>query len=251
MSPPKFSQDGPRSWILRCAGLYVAVFGILLAGCGPTHRDIQPVTVEETPALSPAPKGTGTPLRAAITIRSPMTLSNNVLPGSSRRDIYIRIQLYQGTYSEDWQPGAYSGTRYQGRFQIVIADSQGQTLSTTRLDELFPEPMIFTNHFALAFDDYNEDGFPDFTLGQRASGNGGEYKILTIGSDDLNIHELPVHGSRFLYASQGEEGGSNYSVKLRKSKNGLISYSYYNPDQSQSIERTLQWSNGEFAPYKG
>ncbi|MDB4868335.1 MAG: hypothetical protein JWR03_2668 [Cohnella sp.] len=242
-------------------GAALLMFGMLLAGCRATDVGatvLTPDSAYPTEAVasgstqarsntSSEPVGS---LQARIAIRSPMTLSNNLLPGTAGKNVYLRIQLYEGTYSEDWNPGAYMGTLYEGRYQIVIADQYGKTLSTTKLDNLFPEPLVFTNHFTLAFEDYNGDGFPDFTLGQRANSNGGEYKILTI-AEDLTVRELPVRGEHSLYVSKGGEGGSNYSVKLNKSKTGLLSYSYYSQDKGKYIDRTLKWQSGEFVPVAG
>jgi hypothetical protein len=246
-----------RKNILKATALLM--FGLLLAGCRamevgakvvPTADSANPTAAAASGSPQEPSKSSSEPVgssQTGIVIRSPMTLSNNLLPGTAGKNVFLRIQLYEGTYSEDWNPGPYMGTRYEGHYQIIIADEYGKTLSMTELDNLFPEPLVFTNHFTLAFDDYNGDGFPDFTLGQRANSNGGEYRILTIG-EDLTVRELSVRGTPSLYVSKGDEGGSNYSVKLHKSKTGLLSYSYYSQDKGKYIDQTLQWQNGEFVP---
>ncbi|TJY42731.1 hypothetical protein E5161_07770 [Cohnella pontilimi] len=232
-------RTGMGKWTL------LAMLCALLAGCGADSAANVPPTQTQAAAVKPSSKSSEPGSSTSITIRSPMTLSNNLLPGTLRKDLYLRLQLVRGTYSENWAPGAYRGTLYEGYFQLVIADSEGRILSATPLDKLFPDPLIFNRHFSLTFDDYNNDGLPDFTLGQRADSNGGFYKMLTF-AEDLTIRELPVRGSEFLYISKGEEGGSSYSVKLRKPKAGFVTFSSYNRDQGNYSDETYQWKNGEF-----
>lgn len=172
----------------------------------------------------------------------PVTLSNNDLfPVTGRRE-FLRVKMIQGKYYEDWQPGPYMGTSWRGNFLIELADEQGNTIAKTDISEMFKEELIFTSSFQLEFDDYNNDGDLDFTIGQHASSNGGSYKLFTLRKSG-RVEELPIkdQGSLFISKRTGI-----YSTKLEKLDKTSFRIEYYDNSKGKEFEKIYKWNGKEF-----
>mgnify|MGYP000477357001 CR=1 FL=1 len=177
-----------------------------------------------------------------ITIQSPMTLSNNDLYPVNGQHQYLRLKMVNGKYYEDWAPGAYMGTIWEGYFILELSDESGNVISQNDLSKIYKEPLIFNSSFQIQFDDYNGDGDIDFTIGQYASGNGRDYKLFTIRKDG-KIEELPVkdHFSLFISNTTGF-----YSTKLTKIDNVTFKIEYYNNSKGKNLEDFFRWDENKF-----
>lgn len=179
---------------------------------------------------------------ADIAIESPMTISNNNLfPVNGNRQ-YLRLQLVRGKYYEDWQPGAFMGTIWEGDYVIELADDLGNPIARTDLSPIYKEPLIFHSSFQIQFDDYNNDGDLDFTLGQYNSSNGNDYKIFTLRKDG-KVEELPVKGSPSLFIS---DKTGYYSTKLTKVDHVTFKTTYYDNSKQKHFEDTFRWDGKQF-----
>ncbi|KPU43282.1 hypothetical protein OXPF_27230 [Oxobacter pfennigii] len=177
-----------------------------------------------------------------ISIQSPMTLSNNDMFPIVGQHQYLRLKMVEGKYYEDWNPGAFIGTIWEGYFIIELADESGNTIAQADLSKLYNEPLIFNSSFQVQFDDYNNDGNIDFTIGQYASSNGRNYKLFTLGKDG-KIEELPVKGYSSLFISNTT---GYYSTKLTKVDNSTFKIEYYDNSEGKSFEDTFKWGSKEF-----
>ncbi len=176
-----------------------------------------------------------------IDVQSPMTLSNTELTFGGQ-PAYLRLKMVKGRYYEDWNPGAYMGTLWEGNFVIELADEFGKTIAETDISKMFSEPLTFKSSFDLEFDDYNKDGNLDFTIGQYASGNGRVYKIFTLRKDG-KIDELPVkdHPEMFISNSTGY-----YSAKLNKIDGTTFETEYYDNSVPATFRNIYQWDGKQF-----
>ena len=177
-----------------------------------------------------------------ILVQSPMTISNNDLFIINGKHQYLRLKMVRGTYKEDWNPGAYMGTLWEGSFIMELADELGNTIASTELSGVYTEPLIFHTTFQIHFDDYNNDGDMDFTIGQYASSNGNTYKLFTLRSDG-KIEELPVkdHTSLFISDTTGY-----YSTKLTKVDDTSFTTEYYDNAKGKTIEEIFKWDGKAF-----
>ena len=183
----------------------------------------------------------------SIFIKSPMTISNNDLFPITGKHQYLRLKLVRGEYDEDWSPGPFSGTVWKGDFVIELADETGKTITETNLGRIYNnEPLIFTSHFQFEFDDYNDDGDADFTIGQYASSNGKDYKIYTVRSNG-EIEELPIRGQPSLFISQN----SGYSTRLEKVDPVSFKTSYYDNSAQKQVEKIFRWDGKAFVQVDG
>jgi len=90
-----------------------------------------------------------------ITIQSPMTLSNNDLFPINGQHQYLRLKMITGKYYEDWSPGAYMGTIWEGYFILELSDESGNVISQNDLSKIYKEPLIFNSSFQIQFDVVN------------------------------------------------------------------------------------------------
>lgn len=177
-----------------------------------------------------------------ITIQSPMTLSNNYLFPINREHQYLRLKMVKGKYYEDWTPGAYMGTIWEGYFIIELSDESGNVISQSELSKIYKEPLIINSSFEIQFDDYNSDEDIDFTIGQYATSNGRDYKLFTIRKDG-KIEELPIKGYSSLFIS---DTTGFYSTKLTKIDNITFKKEYYDNSKGKQLEDAFKWDGKQF-----
>ncbi|NLM59588.1 MAG: hypothetical protein GX194_10845 [Clostridium sp.] len=183
-----------------------------------------------------------TEISSDIEIQFPMTISNNDLYPVIGEQKYLRLRMVKGKYYENWFPGAYMGTIWEGHFDLELADESGNVVSRTDLDKIYSEPLIFNSSFEIQFDDYNDDGDIDFAIGQYASSNGKEYKLFTLRKDG-KIEELTVKGYSSLFISNPT---GVYSTKLKKVDNASFKIEYYDNSKGENIEEVFRWDGEAF-----
>jgi len=180
--------------------------------------------------------------RTSITVQSPMTLSNNDLFPVIGEHQYLRLKMVKGKYYEDWTPGAYMGTIWEGYFIIELSDESGNVISQNDLSKTYKEPLIFNSSFQIQFDDYNGDENIDFTIGQYTSSNGRDYKLFTIRNDGT-IEELPVENYYSLFISNTTDF---YSTKLKKIDDITFKIEYYDNSKGENLEDFFKWDGNKF-----
>jgi bla regulator protein BlaR1 len=171
-----------------------------------------------------------------------MTLSNNDLFSINGEKQYLRLKMVKGKYYEDWFPGASMGTIWEGNFIIELADDFGTTIEQTDLSKFYKEPLTFNSSFKIHFDDYNNDGYIDFTIGQYASSNGNDYKLFTMRKNG-KIEELPVKDFSSLFISNAT---GFYSTTLTKVDKITFKKEHYNNSKGKHLEDVFKWDGKEF-----
>jgi len=179
---------------------------------------------------------------SGIAVQSPMTLSNNDLFPINGEHQYLRLKMVKGKYYEDWTPGAYMGTIWEGYFIIELSDESGNVISQNDLSKIYKGPLIFNSSFQIQFDDYNSDEDIDFTIGQYASSNGRDYKLFTIRKDG-KIEELPIKDYFSLFISNTT---GVYSTKLTKIDNITFKIEYYDNSNGKNLEDFFKWDGNKF-----
>jgi len=178
---------------------------------------------------------------AGIVVSTPMTVSDNLIRHNGA-DAYLRLKMTKGTYYEDWSPKTISGTVLEGSFIFELSDGNGNSIAQTDLSSFYDKPLIFNEKFNIEFDDYNNDGNLDFTLGQYALNKGKSYRIFTIRPDGT-ISELAVKDTPELFIISTEEG---FSTKLSKVDDTSFKVRQYDSDAGKSFEHVYQWKTDKF-----
>jgi bla regulator protein BlaR1 len=181
-----------------------------------------------------------------IVVKSPITLSNNNMYPLNGKNHYLRLRMVEGKYYEDWNPGPYMGTIWEGNYSIDLVDESGITIAQTYLSEFFTENLLFMSSFDIQFDDYNNDGDLDFTLGQYATSNGNDYKLFTLRDNGI-VEELPIKENSSLFISNPTD---YYSTKLTKINNISFSKQYYDNSKGKYFEDVFEWVGKQFVLVK-
>lgn len=152
------------------------------------------------------------------------------------------MRLTEGKQYNDAAAGPFQGWNWQGKFLLQLVDSTGDTVSQLELNKAFEEEeLIFNRTFLISFDDYNNDGDPDFTIGQYGSNNGNLYKLFTIRDNKIEVLPLQT-GSVF---SSG--GNSRHSISLKRISDIGFVNSYYDNTKGKLIEQYFIWDGSQFA----
>ena len=204
--------------------LIVIIFILILSvtSCTAQKASSSVPAVASSQRANLAVNSTSTDKKSGIDVQSHVTLSNSGCTYNGQ-SAYLRLKMVKGRYYEGWNPGAYMGTLWEGSFVIELADEYGKTIAETDMSKMFSETLVFKFSFNLEFDDYNNDGNMDFTIGQYTSSNGRIYKIFTLRKDG-KVEELPVkdHPDLFISNSTGY-----YSTKLNKINGTTFEIEYY------------------------
>lgn len=170
------------------------------------------------------------------------TLSKNFIDfNKDSHDESLIVKMTDGRYYEDTAPGPYMGSNWEGKFYIQLIDDKGNVTSELDLNKAFNEQKLsFQNAFSIEFDDYNNDGNMDFTIGQYASSNGNIYKLFTI-SPNGKIEALVIKGQPEIFSS----GGNRYSKKFKKIGTATFISQYYDNSKGKMVENYYSWSDKE------
>ncbi|MGF7036567.1 hypothetical protein J2T17_007641 [Paenibacillus mucilaginosus] len=158
--------------------------------------------------------------------------------GDGRTDT-VRIRMAEGVERTDPDPGAFEGTHLHGTFEAVAETSDGRELGRFPLNGAFGGgEMIFRKGepFRLLFDDYNDDGRPDFTVGQWGGSNGNFYVLLTIGPEGFQVL------AKEIYSADHRE-----SIRYRRTGKLAFRNIYYDQTRGAYMEVIRRWKDGAFA----
>lgn len=197
-------------------------------------------SAEAQPAAAAAAASAEEP---AVTVQGTVTLSRNELYPFAGQSGSLNLVLVRGTYQENWDPGPLMGPDWSGQFELQWRDERGTLLASLDLSRYYAgDDMHFSGTFPIAFDDYNGDGNPDFTIGQYGSGNGNFYRLFTLTAD-RRIEPLAIKGGDERYISAGD---SRYSTALQKAGDRGFKLRYYDNSVGKYIEEQFEWDGDLF-----
>ena len=153
----------------------------------------------------------------------------------------VIVKMTGGKQYEETEAGPFQGWNWQGKFILQLIDDKGNAISELDLNKAFEgEELIFNRVFLLQFDDYNNDGNTDFTVGQYGSSNGNVYRLFTL--IDNKIEMLPVQtGSIF-----NSGGNGRYAISLEKvSEIGFLN-AYYDNSKGKIVKQYFIWDGSQF-----
>lgn len=103
---------------------------------------------------------------------------------AGNRTIRILLVMTEGEYTTEAYEASAGGVypeNFRGSYELRTLTEQGDPIDSLVLtDESGEHEFNFGGEFALALEDYNQDGCPDFTLGTWGSSSMGIYYLYTI-----------------------------------------------------------------------
>lgn len=148
------------------------------------------------------------------------------------------VRMVSGRLKEDAEPGPYTGPYWEGEFALELHSGGGELLHELALNETFGgEAMRFEKNreFEIVFADYNNDGFPDFSIGQYLSSNGSLYNLYSIMPDGIRV----LHGNLFT-------ASRSYSHLYKKAGNTSFLNRYYDMENGTYAEVLYTWQGDRF-----
>jgi len=129
---------------------------------------------------------------------SPVVLVESLIPSNSSGTYLLKLEMIEGKYYPLGNDTFASfDNNWIGSFQLCVYDtSTNQELDRIDVQFVSDSPLHFPKNFStFCFSDYNCDGNPDFTLGQRDGYSSSCYRIYTV-SPEGKLSEL-VEGKNF------------------------------------------------------
>lgn len=154
------------------------------------------------------------------------------------REEKLVIRMVKGELVEEKEPGPFQGTNWEGEFRLELVDGDGKLLHSLDLNPTFGgEPLVFARNrsFDIAFEDYNGDGSPDFSIGQYFSSNGSTYNLYSLMPEGIAVIHRDLFTADSVYSAHYEKAG-NTSFKNR----------YYDMEKGETTETLYTWQGDRF-----
>ncbi|MBD3917552.1 hypothetical protein H8B09_02200 [Paenibacillus sp. PR3] len=154
----------------------------------------------------------------------------------------LLIKMTEGKLVKYPDPGPIMGDCYVGQFAAELTDAAGNVLQTHDIGVEFESDGSMTFRrgmlpFSIPFDDYNGDGYPDFTVGQYATSNGNIFNIYTIQPEGISRIGGPIFTS---------DRDGYYSTRYAKKPPSSLLNRYYDNSRGETFESTFEWINDAF-----
>lgn len=164
-----------------------------------------------------------------------VVLAKSSLPGHSGQELEL-IDV-KGQFAKNPIVGPFKGDNWTGQFQLRVVSPTGKVFS--KLNLTADQYALFMATFQFHFADYNGNGYPDFTLGQREGSNGSWYKLFTV--DQSGLHVLKTAPTAQIFAADFA-----YSPLFEKVHSNGFKVKYYDNAKAKWFQATYLWKNGKF-----
>jgi hypothetical protein len=154
----------------------------------------------------------------------------------------LLIRMVSGRLSVETDPGPFTGAYWEGEFTLELHSKDGALVHELPLNGTFGgEPLKFAKDrkFEIVFEDYNNDGFPDFSIGQYLSSNGSVYNLYSLMPDGIRV----LHSNLFT-------AERSYSHLYEKAGNTSFINRYYDMENGTYKEVLYTWQGERFVQTK-
>ncbi len=155
----------------------------------------------------------------------------------------IFLQMYEGYYDVDLEPGPFWGPSWVGKCELVILNRYDDTV-LSRFDlKDWKEPMLFQEQVTLNVVDYNEDGVFELLLGQYGTQNFNLYHLYQIYEEQEIGNESTANPIVITYRS--DKGDIAMTCKelspILEYDGKDLQYEVYDNTLSKKIYKKLQF----------
>jgi len=150
----------------------------------------------------------------------------------------LYVRMVDGEFVDDQEPGPFMGKHWVGEFRLEFVSNDKLLLHTLDLNPTFgEEELMFSpdREFDIAFEDYNGDGFLDFSIGQYATSNGFVYNLYSLMPDGIAV----IHSGLFT-------AGGGYSHHYEKAGNTSFRNRYYDNSIGEFVSTLFTWQGDQF-----
>lgn len=183
-----------------------------------------------------------------ITDQSPVILGEGSARLADGKSVAVYLEMTKGEHLQT-SPGESPYTSYfQGTFQFRVSegDHPFDTLYTGAAVCDGGTELTISQPFTLEFQDYNGDGNPDFTLGQRSAGSTNMLYQLYSLDPDGTIYDLSFSdGHKAFIALADTTKAESFSIQLEM-RDGQLIIPYYDTELGEIKELSYRWEKGGF-----
>lgn len=183
-----------------------------------------------------------------IMVQAPIILAEGHAQLADGKYVVVYLEMIKGEYFQTIPGEKPYVSNFQGTYQFRVAESDYpyNTLYTQEVSFDDGTELTFNQTFILEMQDYNEDGNPDFTLGQRSVGSTHMlYQMYSIDRDG-KIYDLSFSDGHKAFAALADTTkGESFSIKLEV-KNGELVIPSYDMELGKIKEMRYQWGNNAF-----
>lgn len=155
---------------------------------------------------------------------------------AGNRTIRILLVMTEGEYTTEAYEASAGGVypeNFRGSYELRTLTEQGDPIDSLVLtDESGEHEFNFGGEFALALEDYNQDGCPDFTLGTWGSSSMGIYYLYTV-TESGKINQA--------YPDGIADTGFAFSKALEQTAEPGFAVSLYNQADGSSNRIVYAW----------
>lgn len=221
------------------AALLLLIMAVACQKSDQVRRGEQHLNVVSSPQHPTTNDANESGVSSEIKIIKPVIIAEGTteLNGDGTKET-ILVWLMKGKEVTDPNPGPFQGTFLQGQFEVVATATDGKELARFGLNDTFDGGELSFRKdkpFMLLFDDYNGDGFPDFTIGQWGGSNGNIYSMMTIDPNGFRTLEKNIYSS--------DHRGS---IRYRKVGDHAFVNQYYDQEKG-SLDVIYRWKDGAFS----
>lgn len=222
-------------------------FGWLADGSYPGYKRDESKTLRENllnlQRAVEQSKESGVPISELVIAEGETVLKNGA-------NVKVKLVMREGSFlmtEETSYGGGYESGNYVGKCELQVWQGNTKITDYALEGEANGDMAYNFTGFPLEFDDYNNDGDPDFTVGQYGGSNAQMYSLFTL-SEDAAIRMISAP-----YAIFSTDGKSNgyYSTLLTKTQNGFV-VSIYNNAIGETVQVNYIWdeTSGQFLQEK-
>lgn len=226
----QWKKKRPPAVFVVLAILVVAACGDLVEFTSSGEKEVDNSSHTET---------SGTPISELVIAEGETVLKDGA-------NVTVKLVMREGSFltaEKTGYGGGFESGNYVGSCELQVW--QGNTKITDyALEGEATGDMVYSfTGFSLEFDDYNNDGDPDFTVGQYGGSNAQMYSLFTL-SEDAAIRMISAPYG--IFSTDGKTNGY-YSTLLAKTKNGFV-VSIYNNTIGKTVQVNYAWdeTSGQF-----
>jgi hypothetical protein len=148
----------------------------------------------------------------------------------------IELKMFNGVFYNDPNPGAFEGDNWVGNCKLILS-ADDKILSEYAMDGDWKEALRFQKKFEIQAFDYYSNGEIEFLIGQYGSSNLNEYRLYRITADK----KIELVEEAGIINISGKE---KYSCLFDISKDGQVSYDYYDNSKGRNVKRVIRFESG-------
>lgn len=186
--------------------------------------------------------------QAEITVQSPIILAEGYTQLADGKNVAVYMEMTKGKYFQAPPGESPYISNFQGTCQFRVTEKVHpfNTLCTEVVSFDEGTELNFNQNFTLEIQDYNGDGNPDFTLGQRSVGSTNMlYQLYSLDSDGKIYDLLFSDGHKAFIAFADTNKADSFSIGL-ETRDGKLIIPYYDTELGRIKEISYQWENNAF-----